>query len=50
MNVNIEDERGESPPIKFNDDGTITDTQLQIVNLKMDSQWEPVRQFKFINF
>ena len=42
MNVNIEDEWGEHPPVRFNDDGTITDTQLEIVNLKMNRQWEPV--------
>ena len=42
VNVNIEDELGEHPPVRFNDDGTITDTQLEIVNLKMNRQWEPV--------
>ena len=42
VNVNIEDEWGEHPPVRFNDDGTITDTQLEIVNLKMNRQWEPV--------
>ena len=42
MNVNIEDKWGEHPNVRFNDDGTITDTQLEIVNLKMDGQWETV--------
>ena len=42
VNVNIEDEWGEHPTISFNDDGTIKDTQLEIVNLKMNRQWEPV--------
>ena len=42
VNVNIEDKWGEHPNVRFNDDGTITDTQLEIVNLKMDGQWETV--------
>lgn len=42
VNVTVEDEWGELPPIKFNDDGTITDTQLVLVNLKTDHQWVQV--------
>ncbi len=42
VTVEVDDDEEEVPPIRFNDDGTITDTQLELVNLKSDHQWEKV--------